>query len=69
VLTNQKKFTVEEAAALSFPAWEAISEEGGISSERYSTNKPIAYQQVCTIMDTLVNKESLLFIQDLENCN
>lgn len=45
---------------------EKLIEAGHISSQRYSTNKPKAYGQVCLILENLVLQGTLVFIEDKE---
>ncbi|MDQ0232022.1 DUF3895 domain-containing protein [Metabacillus malikii] len=45
---------------------EQLIEEGYLSKERFSTNKPKAYGQVCIILEDLVKQGKLVFVKELE---
>jgi hypothetical protein len=44
---------------------EILIQEGKLSNDRFSTNKPKAYIQVCSFLDHLVSKGNLLFVEDM----
>jgi hypothetical protein len=45
---------------------EILIREGKLSNDRFSTNKPKDYTQVCSFLDLLVSKGNLLFVEDMD---
>lgn len=43
---------------------EKLIQKGKLPSGRFSTNKPKAYPQLCSILEDLVQQGKLLFIED-----
>jgi Protein of unknown function (DUF3895) len=43
---------------------ERLIEEGKLSNERYSSNKPKAYPKVCSILDDMVQQGKIKFVED-----
>lgn len=43
---------------------EHLINNGLLSAERFSTNKPKAYPKVCSILDELVQQDKVVFVED-----
>ncbi|WP_214482961.1 DUF3895 domain-containing protein [Bacillus sp. SM2101] len=43
---------------------EFLIESGKVSKDRYTTNKPKVYVEVCSILDNMVKQEKVSFIED-----
>ncbi|MCM3454846.1 DUF3895 domain-containing protein [Heyndrickxia oleronia] len=43
---------------------EHLIKDGLLSADRFSTNKPKAYPKVCSILDELVQKDQVIFVED-----
>lgn len=43
---------------------ERLINDGLLSNDRFSTNKPKDYPKICAIMDEMVQQGTLLFIED-----
>jgi len=43
---------------------ERLIEEGKLSNERYSSNKPKAYPKVCSTLDDMVQQGKIKFVED-----
>lgn len=43
---------------------EVLIKEGKLKDERFSSNKPKSYPKICSIIDALVSKELVQFVED-----
>ena len=43
---------------------ESLINEGKLSNERYSSDKPKAYPKICSILDEMVQQEKIVLVED-----
>jgi hypothetical protein len=55
---------VESGETSAIQICETLVKAGKLPSGRFSTNKPKAYPHVCSVLEALVQKDKILFIED-----